>query len=332
MKTLFSRIIFTVLVAILLRCGLQVDFQVTAEEIQYVYNSMNQLVEIRRPEKVIRYIYDDAGNRTGMTVEILVVSPSIASLSPRAALVGASGSTVKILGSNFSPNSVVQWNGNDRATTFINSSELQITLSSADLAVVGTASVVVVNPTPAFAPSNAALFTIVQQAAVSGRVTSAGNGLQGVTVSLSGTEGGSTVTDANGYFNFAVLFNGNYTLTPSKTDYTFDPINRGVDYTGISQSNLDFVATLNAAPVNISGRVFGYAGRPNTIAFVSLTDSQGVVLYARTNISGTYRFKNLPRGGTYTLRVYSRGRLMYQALVLQANNDLTDADFFPEPN
>ncbi|HLM00944.1 MAG TPA: DNRLRE domain-containing protein [Pyrinomonadaceae bacterium] len=64
---------------------------------------------------------------------------------------------------------------------------------------------------------------------IGGRVTESGNGVAGVTVSLSGSATQSARTDANGYYLFEVL-PGNYTVTPSKAadpvTYVFTPQSR----------------------------------------------------------------------------------------------------------
>lgn len=177
-------------------------------------------------------------------------------------------------------------------------------------------------------PSNAATFSIVQTGAVSGRVTSGGNGLANVAINLTGAETGLVTTDANGNFNIAVLNNGSYSLTPEKPGFTFTPVNRNVSYAGVSQSNLDFAGTLLTSPVNISGRVLADGGRSNHIVVV-ITDSNGLVRYTRTNPVGVYRFVELPRGGNYTIRVLPRGRLTYAPVLVTANDNLTNVDLSP---
>jgi murein DD-endopeptidase MepM/ murein hydrolase activator NlpD len=61
---------------------------------------------------------------------------------------------------------------------------------------------------------------------ISGAVTlKNGTGLSGITMALTGPTSKSTTTDINGNYNFAGLNNGSYTLTPSKSGYTFNPTN-----------------------------------------------------------------------------------------------------------
>lgn len=72
---------------------------------------------------------------------------------------GSTPSTILLSGSNFVPESVVRWNGNDRATTFVDPSNLQVTLIATDLEQPGRATVVVFNPVTGGGLSNSVNFT-----------------------------------------------------------------------------------------------------------------------------------------------------------------------------
>jgi len=67
---------------------------------------------------------------------------------------------VRVSGSEFLASSVVRWNGADRATTFVSSTELQAAISAADIASPGAAQVTVFNPTPGGGLSNAKSFIV----------------------------------------------------------------------------------------------------------------------------------------------------------------------------
>jgi subtilisin family serine protease len=75
-------------------------------------------------------------------------TPSITSLSPFDAVAGDPGFTLRVKGKNFLSNSVLRWNGADRPTSFVNSSELAAVISTSDVAAAGTAQVTVFNPPP----------------------------------------------------------------------------------------------------------------------------------------------------------------------------------------
>jgi hypothetical protein len=86
------------------------------------------------------YWRSTGGSGSGATL------PSLTTLSPNSATVGAPAFTLTVNGSGFQSNSVVRWNGADRATTFISATELRASIAASDVAATGTASVVVFNP------------------------------------------------------------------------------------------------------------------------------------------------------------------------------------------
>ncbi len=267
-----------------------------AGSIEYLYDSLNRLIEVRYPDKVIHYTYDDAGNRTGMTVEVLVVAPSITSLSPRGAVAGANPFSLKIYGNEFTNDSYVQWNGEDRPTTFVSSNELIINVPTADISTIGTAAIVVIKPFPALTVSNAHTFSIVQQAAFAGQVASGGTGLANVTLNLTGAETESVTSDSNGNFNFAVLNNGAYTITPVRTNYSFNPASLNLNYSGVSQSNLNFAATL--VSYSITGRVAASGGTGVSGVTISLSGSE--TRQTTTDSNGDYSIAATAEGD-YTI-------------------------------
>lgn len=61
---------------------------------------------------------------------------------------------------------------------------------------------------------------------ISGFVLYQGSGLSGVLVSLTGSSSGSITTDTSGAYSFNVDYGGDYTVTPTKSGYSFNPISR----------------------------------------------------------------------------------------------------------
>ena len=86
--------------------------------------------------------------------------PTITSLVPPSAIVGGAAFTLTVNGTGFVASSVVRWEGSDRATTFINSTQLQAAIPASDIAATGTANVTVFNPPPDGGESNMAVFNI----------------------------------------------------------------------------------------------------------------------------------------------------------------------------
>ncbi len=106
-----------------------------------------------------------------------------------------------------------------------------------------------------------AQITASAQPSIYGRVTLANNdALAGVTMSLGGASSSTQQTNGNGFYQFANLQTGaNYTVTPSRNGYSFEPPSRGANNLNSDQS-ADFTATpcsYSIAPVNQS---FGASG------------------------------------------------------------------------
>ncbi len=86
--------------------------------------------------------------------------PSITSLSPPSALVGAAAGTLAINGSNFMSSSTVTYNGVGHTATYVSASQLTISLTTGDQATAGNFPVVVTNPAPGGGASNSVNFAV----------------------------------------------------------------------------------------------------------------------------------------------------------------------------
>jgi subtilisin family serine protease len=90
-------------------------------------------------------------------------APTVTTISPSTAGYGASGFTLTVNGSNFVPQSRVQWNLLDQATTFVSSTQLTATIPAEDLAPVNFIDPIlisVINPAPGGGLSNPAFFNL----------------------------------------------------------------------------------------------------------------------------------------------------------------------------
>ncbi|NUM47735.1 MAG: IPT/TIG domain-containing protein, partial [Anaerolineales bacterium] len=86
--------------------------------------------------------------------------PSIASVTPGGTEAGGDGFTMSILGFNFVNGSDVLWNGVSRSKTYVNSQQLQITVTAEDLLTPGPVVITVVNAGPGGGTSNAITFDV----------------------------------------------------------------------------------------------------------------------------------------------------------------------------
>lgn len=86
--------------------------------------------------------------------------PSIDSLLPGGLMAGDPAFSLTVYGANFVNGATVQWNGVNRTTTFVSSTELQAAIPATDLLSPGAAAVTVVNPGPGGGASNAMPFGV----------------------------------------------------------------------------------------------------------------------------------------------------------------------------
>jgi len=154
----------------------------------------------------------------------------------------------------------------------------------------------------------------LQTFAISGRVMSGTSGLSGVTMTLSGGQTGTTQTDASGNYTFPNLAaGGTYTVTPTKTNYNFDPANRSFPNLSGNQTG-NFAGAL--ATFTISGQVtVGGTGLSGVIVNLSGGQASAVT----TDQAGNYSFANLPAGSNYTLTP-SRANYSFSPASVQVTN------------
>jgi uncharacterized repeat protein (TIGR03803 family) len=90
--------------------------------------------------------------------------PAITGLSPASAPAGSSPLTLQITGTGFIAVSTVTFNGASHTPSFVNSSQLTITLTASDLAAAGSFPVVVTNPAPGGGNSDVMSFMVTGSA------------------------------------------------------------------------------------------------------------------------------------------------------------------------
>ncbi len=127
---------------------------------------------------------------------------------------------------------------------------------------------------------------------ISGTVS--GATASGVSMALTGAATANTTTDASGNYTFSGLNNGSYTVTPSKSGYTFSPVNIAVTISGANQTGKNFTATATTT-YSISGTITKSTGGALSGVAVSCTGAS-----ATTDASGNYTLSGLANG-TYTV-------------------------------
>jgi hypothetical protein len=145
---------------------------------------------------------------------------------------------------------------------------------------------------------------------ISGQITVGGSPLSGVTVTLSGSSSGTTTTDGSGNYSFTGLVaTGDYTVTPSKTNYTFTPTSRTFANLGSDQTG-NFTATgAPAIGLNPSSLSYGSIIVGNSSNLTVTISNTGTAILAISGLSFTgtdASMFSLP-GGESTLNINPSG-------------------------
>jgi hypothetical protein len=172
----------------------------------------------------------------------------------------------------------------------------------------------------------AANFIGVPLFTISGRIaTPAGQALTGVVVHRNGISGEASeitvTTNSAGYFTFANVRAGTYTLRPEKSGLAFNPITRTITISGASVGNQNFTGS---PPYKISGRVATSSGVAMPGVAVTLSGRGSVT----TNSAGYYTFTNVA-AETYAVTPSQTGKSFTPTAksVTVTNADLAAVNF-----
>lgn len=149
-----------------------------------------------------------------------------------------------------------------------------------------------------------------------------------MTITLSGDADATTTTIADGTYSFpGIALNGNYTVTPSKTDYTFSAISIGVIVSGADATGNNFTATANVATTyTISGAVT-LGGVADAGVTITLSGGTSGTTITATATDGTYSFAGL-LPGDYTVTPSKAGYTFSAALTPTIGSaDVTGQNF-----
>jgi len=179
-------------------------------------------------------------------------------------------------------------------STSINSTTGELTLNYAP-SVAGSATITV-RATDTGELFVATTLTVTRQTglSLSGRIADVqGMPIEGVTVSR-GAGGPTVLTNGAGYYTFFNLPAGSFTITPTKSNYTFAPVSRSVTLTTGNVASQNFTGTTG---YTISGRISNSAGVQIAGVTISRTGSATTVV---SNSAGYYTFISV-QPGSYTL-------------------------------
>ena len=87
-------------------------------------------------------------------------APTITQFVPAKVFTGTPGATIAVSGTGFVPTTTIDVGGTTRTTTYVNSTQVNVSLTTADLAMAGTLSLTAMNPTPGGGTSTAASLVV----------------------------------------------------------------------------------------------------------------------------------------------------------------------------
>ncbi len=164
---------------------------------------------------------------------------------------------------------------------------------------------------------------------ISGTVrTAAGSPISSVTMTLTGAASRTTTTDINGNYSFSSLVNGQYTITPARTGYTFAPSSITVIVSGVNISGQDFIGTPPAQTYSLSGTVILNGRKPMPLSGVTMTLSGAASKTTLTDANGNYLFTGLS-DGSYTITPSKTGYTFTPASInrLISGSNVTGVNF-----
>jgi hypothetical protein len=219
--------------------------------------------------------------------------PAITSILPTSVIVGGAAFDLTITGTGFVSGSVVQWNGSNKTTSFVSSSQLRATIGSNDISTVGTFSVSVVTPTPGGGNSNAVSFdvqnptpvvtSITPTSAVAGQLSFSliVKGLNFISGSAVQWNGASLTTSFNSSTQLtATVPAANLTSAGTAQIRVFNPAPGG------GNSNATNLPIVSATPVKILTTVLPASGGDKSYYFI-LSSSGGAYPNAWSVPSGS---------------------------------------------
>ena len=234
-------------------------------------------------------LYDDSGNQVTQLViqssqPTTCTSPTVSVTAP------AGGSTVSgnvtltasVSGSPAATQVVFKVDGTAVAT--LTASPWSYSWNSASVAN-GSHSITAAATNTCGTTTSAAVAVTVSNTAptysISGTVTTGGTGLSGVLVST----GSSTVTTAaDGTYTISGLANGTYTVTPTKSGYTFSPTSTSVTISNANKTGVNFTGTATSGDTPLTSGVSASTG---SIALGAYKYYTIVVPSGATNLSIT---------------------------------------------
>ncbi|MDH4101589.1 MAG: carboxypeptidase regulatory-like domain-containing protein, partial [Nitrospirota bacterium] len=167
---------------------------------------------------------------------------------------------------------------------------------------------------------------------ITGRIKYGAEGLYGAQVDLTGDISAKALTNSSGEFSFDGLPNGRYTLTPSKTGFTFNALNAVATVDNADISSMIFVASAyEETGHSLSGSITS-DNAPLTGVSIKLGGAASAVLNNNIDATAGYAIEGLA-DGTYSLTPSKPGYVFFPAsvAVFVKGRDISGIDFAGAP-
>jgi inhibitor of cysteine peptidase len=265
------------------------------------------------------------GNVTGQNFVGTATSQSTFNISGTVTA-GFGGATLTLTGAN-TTTSTIEWTGN-YTFTGVSNGNYTLSVSMSGYTFAPTSIPVVVNNGDVTGQN-----FVGTANTVSGAVTSAGTGLSGASMTLTGVIPGNThitTTNNKGAFTFSGIPNGNYTLSIYLVGGTFSPSSIAVivanngNVTGLNLALTSYIPTYSISGVVASP---GHIALPGASVTIN-TYSGGVIGYttATTDSNGIYTLAGV-KNGSYRLDVISVPIYTFNSIYLTVTGNLTGVNF-----
>jgi hypothetical protein len=126
---------------------------------------------------------------------------------------------------------------------------------------------------------------------ISGTISPVSAG-SGATVTLGGAAAATATADGSGNFSFTGLANGSYSVTPSRSGYTFTPASRAVTVSGANQTGINFTGQ----PVPTTWSISGTISPVSAGSGATVTLSGAAAATTTADGSGNFSFTGLANG------------------------------------
>ncbi len=211
----------------------------------------------------------------GFSLTVNNPTPTLSTLNPTSAQAGGADFALTLTGTNFITNSVVRWDGGNRATTYISSTRLTATIPGTEIAWAHHTSVAVYNPTPGGGTSNTLQFTVNPASTTTTLASSTNPSTCGQSVTFTATVNDSTSGTPTGtatfYDNGAVLGTGSLNASGVAT-YATTSLSVGshaitATYSGDTNFSASTGTLAGGQAVNVSNVVVMLVSSPSPISW-----------------------------------------------------------------